>query len=144
MDWHAILSEVGVVVIPILATFITGLLSKLIMTKVNNEFASGVLDRAQKEVFAATAEIGMTYVKKIKESAADGELTDAEKKAAKDAAVSVAKSNIGKKGLNSLAKVVGGENVSNWIGNKVETSVASLKVTDAIVKKPAPSEPSPK
>lgn len=136
MDWNTILVDIGQTAIPWVVTLLVGLLSKYVYSKIQNDYWRGVTERATEEVFAAAQEVHQTYVKGIKAGRADGKLTDGEKAAAKDAALKTAKSNLGSKGFQRLAKVMGGEGAADkWLGTRVESSVSALKSVSAATKK---------
>lgn len=105
---------------------LSALLLRWVFPLVQNAWANGVLNRAWTEVKAAVLEVGQTYVDALKEGKADGKLTEDEKSLAKSKAIAVAKSNIGKKGLKALARIVGVD-VEKWLGSKVESAVAVAK-----------------
>ncbi len=98
--------------------------------------ARAIVLRALQEVGAAVFEVAQTFVSNLKLAAVDGKLTKNEVGEAKRRALELAKSNIGVKGLKRLAKVLGIEDIEAWLGNKIESSIASAKLT-------SPGVPSP-
>ncbi len=87
-----------------------------------------IIGRAISEVGDAIREVYQTYVGALKDGRADGKLTDAERATAKRMAIAIAKSNIGKKGLGRLMRVLGIDALDDWLGSKVEAAIADAKV----------------
>src|SRR5690606_7267735 len=113
-----------------------------VWVKVGNEYVRGVLERAWQEVKAAVAEVAQVYADALKAANKDGKLTDREKAEAKNLAIEVAKSNLGKKGLAALARILGaGDAVEKWLGNKVEAAVKSMQPVTAPTLPPQPAQP---
>lgn len=95
--------------------------------KIKNDWARGVLDRAYAEIKAAVLEVAQVYADEIKDARADGKLTADERDDAKLKALTIAKANIGTKGLARLARVLGITSLDHWLANKVEANVRALK-----------------
>jgi len=132
----------GPTVLAWLLALLTGVLVRYVWVKVGNEYVRGVLERAWQEVKAAVAEVAQVYADALKAANKDGKLTDREKAEAKNLAIEVAKSNLGKKGLAALARILGaGDAVEKWLGNKVEAAVKSLKPATASALPPQPAQP---
>lgn len=110
--------------------FVLGLGARYLLPLLHNSFAAGILGRAKDEVMAAVHEVDATYTAAIKEANADGVLTDAEKKAAKDKAIAVAKANLGTKGLAALARIVGVEGVASWLSSWTERALTSKRIAE--------------
>ncbi len=111
--------------------FALGLVARYIVPLLHGALANGILGRAVQEVTAAVHEVDSTYVDAIKLANADGVLTEAEKKEAKAKAIAVAKSNLGVKGLATLARIVGADSVAGWLGSWVERALSAKRTSDA-------------
>lgn len=135
MDWNIILVDVGQAVVPWAVTFLVGLLSKYVYSKIQSDFWRSVATNATTEVFDAAQEVHQTYIKQIKKGREDGVLTDEERAKAKRMAVETAKSNLGAKGVARLGKIVGAQGVDNYLSTKVESAVSALKTTEKAVEK---------
>lgn len=124
-----------------LGAAVAALIIKYLIAKIGNDKIRLYAERAAREVFNAVEEVWMTYVKALKEGNLDGRLTPEEKAEAKTRAISIAKSNIGAKGITRLAKVLGVGELDTWLGTKVESSVNALKMVGRSAKsapRPAP------
>lgn len=104
------------------------LVSRFVLGLIKSQRVKLYVGRALTEVGDAVLDVCKTYVEAIKEARADGKLTDEEKAAAKKLAVDTAKRNIGRDGLERLAKVLGFDaaTLDQWLGTKVEAAVASM------------------
>lgn len=109
-----------------LAVALVGLISRYVVAKIGSETVRKYVGRALDEVYDAVGEVYQTFVSEIKKGRADGQLTDEEKAEAKAKAIAIAKSNIGAKGLARLGRILGVD-IDDWLGTKVEASVAKLK-----------------
>lgn len=100
-----------------------------INTHVRNERLRGVLARVDDAVLVAVREIEQLYVSRLKNASADGELTADERKDAKDAAVTAARSYLGARGLVELGKVLGIplDDVDRVVSARVEAAVYNLR-----------------
>lgn len=96
--------------------------------------AGEIVGRALREIGDAVREVYQTYVEALKEADRDGKLTTDEKVTAKRMAVAIAKSNIGKKGLARLLRVLGVDALDEWIGSKVESAIVGEKVVGSAAK----------
>ena len=94
-------------------------------------FLGDIVYRAGDEVMSAVKEVHQVFIDELKKARADGKLTSEEKQQARDMAIAIAKSNLGAKGLKRLAKALGLGDVNSWLGNRVEESVADLKLRAA-------------
>lgn len=109
-------------------TFVAGLIATYLIVLIKNAVVRKWVTRAWVEVRAAVAEVWQTYVSALKEGAADGKLTEAEKATAKAKALAIAKANIGKKGLARLARILGLEGaLDDWLGTQIEAAVDQSK-----------------
>lgn len=106
---------------------ITWVLMKL-AAYLSHRVGSAILARAATEITGAVLEVEQTFVSVLKADAADGKLTSAEMKEAKDKAIAVAKRNLGKEGLERLGRVIGVD-LEQWLGSKVESAVGALRVS---------------
>ncbi|HEX2873071.1 MAG TPA: hypothetical protein VHP33_17535 [Polyangiaceae bacterium] len=100
-----------------------------IKTRVQNDRLRGVLERVDDAVLVAVREIEQVYVSRLKNASADGELTADERKDAKDAAVTAARSYLGVRGLVELGKVLGIsiDDVDRVVSARVEAAVYNLR-----------------
>lgn len=107
-------------------TFIGGLLATFILGQIRAGKVKQIVGRALAEVGDAVLEVSKTYVESLKQASADGKLTTVEKKQAFDAALAVAKRNIGIEGLQKLARILGLDELGldKWLGTKIEAAVA--------------------
>jgi hypothetical protein len=80
-------------------------------------------------VLVAVREIEQLYVSRLKNASADGELTAEERKDAKEAAVTAARSYLGARGLVELGKVLGIplDDVDRVVSARVEAAVYNLR-----------------
>ena len=100
---------------------------QFIRTKVKNEQAAAILGRLNTETCTAAQEVWQTYVAAIKEASEDGKLTPEERRQALDEAVKKAKSYLGPKGLETLEKVIGPEDLTAYIVSRIESAIAKGK-----------------
>lgn len=105
------------------AVALAALVAKYVIAKIDNETVRKYVGRAWTEVKSAVAEVYQTYVAELKAASADGKLTDEEKAEAKKKAIALAKSNIGKKGLARLVRILGIDALDDWLGTQVEAAV---------------------
>ncbi len=117
---------------PALAWALTALAALLVgkvFSKIKNDFARGVIERATTEVFDVVKAVFQSYVDGIKRGNADGKLTDEEKDQARKLAWEQFASNLGPKGLERLGRVLGLnlEGVAKWFASKTETAIAVEK-----------------
>lgn len=110
-------------------------LAQFIKAKVENEYLAGVLVRLEDAVLTVVKSLQQTTVDAIKLANADGQLTDEEKEAIKQAAVAALKSYIGAKGLALVGKVLGlGDGaLDQFLGDKIEAAVHDLKADKAAI-----------
>lgn len=129
MDFvFSLIADYGVKVAAYLVgTLLIGLVSKHLVDKIKNGTLQGITRRAINEVYAAATEVWQVYVAAIKAAREDGKLTDEEKKRARDMAMTIAKSNLGTKGLARLARVLGLKDADTWLGTRLENAVADVK-----------------
>lgn len=110
-------------------TALAVLVARYVIAKIDNDRVREYLGRAWAEVRAAVAEVHQTYVAALKEANADGKLTPEEAKEARERAISVAKTNLGRRGLARLGRIVGVDSLDSWLSNKVEAAVDGAKRT---------------
>ncbi len=108
-------------------------LTRYVFVLIDNNIIRESLVRLWDETKAAVLEVGQTYVDALKEASLDGKLTDEEKAEAKSKAIAIAKSNLGKKGLLRLSRIL---DIDKWIGGKVEAFVRESKMPKAIANPP--------
>lgn len=113
-----------------LATWGVAKLNQLVKAKIKNEYWSGVLARLNDAVFTAVKSVHQSFVDPLKKE--NGGLTDENKAIAKKMAVETAKSYIGAKGLQELAKVfgLGADETEQMINDKVEAAVSDIKKSE--------------
>lgn len=113
------------------AAGLLALIGRYVVAKIGSEKIRTYVGRAVMEVSDAVKEVYQTYVSALKASNVDGRLTDDEQAEAFTMALDIAKSNLGAKGLERLARILGiGSDpaaLDAWLGTKVESAVASLK-----------------
>lgn len=132
---------------PYAATLILGgiswLLSHFILVLIHSTKLRSLAGRAWDEIQAAVLEVEQTYIAALKEGREDdGKLSAAEKAEAKSRALSIAKENIGAKGLHRLARILGVEDLDKWIGGKIEAVVHETKAPKLITGVPGvPTDP---
>lgn len=112
----------------LIGTAFAGLAAFVARFAVNHVWLGGMLDRLLIEAKAAVAETEQTYVDQITEGRADGMLTPDEAKAARAAALSTLRSNLGAKGLRRLGRVLGltDAELDRLLGTRVEAAVKAL------------------
>ncbi len=99
---------------------------------------SELLDRALQAVVSAAhlavREVWTCYVEELKASAADGKLTDAEKQEARERAIELIRSFVGRKGLALLVREFGFDdaNLERFLGSSVEQALAAEKSAGAM------------
>jgi len=103
--------------------------SAYIVNHIKNKTVSLIMSRAWGEIQSAVLEVRQVYVDAIKTASEDGKLTSEEKAEAKNQAIAKAKSNIGIAGIKRLAAILGVEDATNWIANKIESAVSINKKT---------------
>jgi len=106
--------------------------------------AAEILARALSEIFDAVLEVKQTYVDSLKDASRDGKLTSPEMREARERAISIAKSNLGVKGLARLSRILGVDNLETWLTTKVESAIGTVKITAPSTKAPASSSLLPK
>lgn len=112
-----------------LATVVTGALLfgvRYLASKTSSDMLRDAAGRLGLACRTAVAEVKQTYVDAIKEGAADGKLTDAERKEAMGRAIGAAKSLLGVKGLKLVGQafgIISGE-VDSFLTSHLEAAVA--------------------
>jgi hypothetical protein len=106
--------------------FLGGLAARHLLPHIGWKYAQDVISRAMNEIAFAVREVAQVYADAIKEANADGKLTDAEKAEAKRLAIAAAKRNLGAAGLKRLGRVLGLEDVTDWIAGHTEAAVNLL------------------
>jgi hypothetical protein len=113
------------------------LLGKYLWQRMKAGYIADALQRAWVEVQGAVLEVAQTYADALKARSAGG-LTDVEKAEAKALAIGIAKANIGSKGLQRLARVLG-VNLDTWLASKTEQAVKLLSNPTAPLSPPSPT-----
>lgn len=126
---YSLIADHGMTVLLWVLSILGGLIARYVVQRIQNSFAQGVVSRAWSEIRDAVLEVAQTFVDDLKLARDDGKLTARERQLAKARAIETAKSNIGAKGLQRLARILGLENVDDWIGTKVESVVRDLTPT---------------
>jgi hypothetical protein len=108
--------------------FVGALIARMVLGQIKSTKLKEYVGRALAEVGDAVMDVAQTYVKALKDARADGQLTSEEKRLAKEMALTTAKKNIGKEGLERLARILGFDMAAldGWLGTKIEAAVASL------------------
>ena len=95
----------------------------------------------------AVTEVWAGYVKALKAAAADGKLTDQEKRLARQQAIGLLRGFLGRKGLALVVKTLGVEDscVNAFLGAQVESALAQEKAVARAfgAKAPEKAEPEP-
>ena len=118
-----LISQFGLQALTVVFSLVGVLALRALNAYVKSTYLRDVLVRAGAEAQAAVDEVAQVYVKEIKRANEDGVLTDEEKAKAKAMAVEIFKSNLGKKGLDRLIKVLGMDDLQSWISGKIESAV---------------------
>lgn len=117
----------GTIVISFMATTIIGIIGKHF---VDQHWARNFLVRLIVEAKAAVLEVQQTWVDKMREARGDGVVTDDEKRGARAAAITTLRSNLGRKGLERLGRIIGldDEGIDRLLSTHVEAQVQRLKL----------------
>ncbi|MCP4448268.1 MAG: hypothetical protein GY811_23455 [Myxococcales bacterium] len=121
---YGLIIEYGPAAAIVILSALGGALTRYVFVSIESKIVSETLGRLWDEVRAAVLEVSQTYTDALREANEDGKLTEAEKRVAKEKAIAIAKSNIGKKGLRRLARVL---DVNKWIGGKIEAFIGDKK-----------------
>lgn len=134
-----LLGEIAVALSPVIVALVGMLaayLAKMIKGKVDNQLVEKGLLMLNDGVWTVVKEMEQTMASEFKKAAADGKLTDDEKRALKSAALMKLKSFVS---LDELARLLGlGKDagaVENLIDSKVEAAVHDLKEAKALLPK---------
>jgi hypothetical protein len=105
-------------------------LRKWLAAKVHNERLGTALMVGVDAVQTAVSEVEQTMAAAMREAAADGVITDAEKAALKAKAIELSKKQLGDHGMALLGKglQMGEEQLTGWLGSRVEATVAQNKL----------------
>lgn len=117
-----LVAEYGMSVLTWVLTLLSGLLARWVWVQITNSYVRGVLERTWVEVQAAVREVGQTYTDVLRQGNEDGVLTPEERAEARTQAIAIIKSNLGRKGLKRLMRIVGGD-LDQWLGTQVESAV---------------------
>ncbi len=99
----------------------------------DNEYAKGVLLRLNDAVFSTVMQLEQTLVAELKAANADGKLTADERKRVRDVAIDLVRDQIGPKGLEKAAKVLGLDmRIDEFISGRVESEVAKGRHAERI------------
>lgn len=127
------------IVVPAIFTALAALITwggarliALINAKTKNETVAGVLSRLTATVQTVVLDLNGTLKAEYMKAAADGVITDAEKRALKATAVQKIREHLGAKGLAEVVTVLGlnGALVDDFLGSHVEAAVEGLKPRD--------------
>lgn len=124
---HELIAQYGLTVLEWLLAGLSLLLAKYVFVKIDNDIARGVTERLWGEVRTSTLEVGQVYVSEL-DLNSDGKISAEEKATAKKMALDKVKANLGKAGLAKLARIVGGDNIDDYIGGKIEAFLGGTKV----------------
>jgi hypothetical protein len=113
---------------------LTGLAARHLLPMIGWRYARDVASRAMNEIVFAVNEVAQVYADAIKDARKDGKLTDEEKAEAKRLAIEAAKRNLGPPGIKRLGRVLGIEDVTDWIAGKVESAVKLTKPAPVLPK----------
>lgn len=124
-----LLAEWGPRAVLFLFSGVAMLLTRYVYGLLKSEYVKRVISRALNEIQAAVMEVAQTYSDAIKKGRDDGKLTEEEKAKARSLAMTIARENIGLKGIRRLVRIFAGDriDIDKWLGNKVEASVKALK-----------------
>lgn len=133
MEWSRVMIEVVEALAPVLMAALTwaGLkVAGLINAKTKNEYLRGVFLRLNDAVLAAVRETEQTIVAQLKTAAADGKLTDDEKRDVKRAALDSVKAHFGPSGMSDIAKTLdlGEDSLEKMISARLEAAVHDMKL----------------
>ena len=107
--------------------------SKWLTSQTDNEKAKGVLLRLNDAVFGTVMQLEQTLVAEIKAVNADGKLSAEEKKQVRDLAIDLVRDQLGPKGLEKAAKILGLDmRIDEFIGNRVESEIGKAKHAERI------------
>ncbi len=102
-------------------------LTDWIAAKVTNEFAAGVISRADDLAIKVVRDVYQAYIKPIKD-AGDGRATPAVKETAKGKAVDMLKGYLGEKGIKEIVKLLGGDGeLDAFLSSLIENAVTDSK-----------------
>jgi len=123
----------------------TALVALAVRAGLNRVWLRAMLQRLVVEAEAAVLEVEQVYVEAIKAARADGVLTAQEKAEARSMALATLRANLGVKGLQRLARVLGIADVDRWLGTRVEAAVRTRTVPTptAVAAAAAPRPPEP-
>lgn len=114
----------------LIGTAFAGLAAIVARFAITHVWLGGMMSRLVVEAKAAVLEVEQTYVDAITEGRADGTLTSEEAKAARAAAVAALRSNLGRKGLQRLGRILGltDAEIDRLLGTHVEAAVKALSI----------------
>lgn len=124
------------IVVPAIFTAIAGIVTwggarliALIDAKTKNEAVAGVLSRLASAVMTVVLDVNGTVKAKYIALAADGNISDADKKELAKVGLDKVKEHLGAKGLQELAAVLGlkGDLIDSFLSSHIEAAVESLK-----------------
>lgn len=112
----AILSGVGLV------------LMRYVFVLIGSKIVREGLQRLWLEAKKTVLSIEQTYVRALKDGKEDDGKLDAEERAeAKRLAIAELKSNLGKKGLLKLVRILGIDDIDGWLGSTIEAVIGEEK-----------------
>jgi hypothetical protein len=106
---------------------LSGALVKFIMAKAKNQAVQMVLLKIENMVFTVVREMEQTVMDEIRKASADGVITDAEKRAIKEAALGKLKSYLN---FSEIARILGlgsSDKAQALIESKIESAVQQVK-----------------
>jgi hypothetical protein len=107
--------------------FLGGLAARHLLPHIGWKYAQDVISRALNEIAFAVREVAQVYADAIKEDPnRNGKLDPEEKERAKQMAIAAAKRNLGAAGLKRLGRVLGLDDVTDWIAGHTEAAVSML------------------
>jgi hypothetical protein len=144
MEWSGVMVDVVQGLIPVLMAALAWAGVKIatwINAKTKNEYLKGVLLRLNDAVLAAVRETEQTVVTQLKAAAADGKLTDDEKRDVKRAAFESVKAHFGSKGVAEVGQVLGlsEDALEKMIGARLEAAVHDMKLVQTAAGARAPA-----
>src|SRR5690554_5262064 len=87
--------------------------------------ATGLLERAHREVYDAVRATGQTYVDELKQAREDGKITEEEARLARELAWQHFKTQMGAVAMAELEAIVG--DLTEWFRSEVEAALGHIK-----------------
>jgi len=134
MTFFELISTHGTTLTAAAATLIGAALGAL---HVRSGWITATLGRLGVEVRAVVLEVSQTYTDEVKAAAADGLLTPEERARAKAMALAKLKSNLGKKGLDRIERILGIDSIDDWLSTHIEAAVSDARTVAKPADKPS-------